>query len=173
MKYFRPFVALISLAAGMLLGGFSTLAAAGPISDYAENKIVDALFRGQALSAPATYYVGATTDACSDSGAGTEPTGNGYARVSIASSMATWAGTQAAGSTTASTGTSGTTSNNQAITFPQSTGAWGTIVSVRFYDAPTGGNVWFCSPLGISINVSGPAFTINIAGGQLQIGIDN
>jgi hypothetical protein len=47
----------------------------------------------------------------------TELSGGSYARQSILASLANWAGTQSAGSTTASTGTSGTTSNNNVITF--------------------------------------------------------
>lgn len=80
-------------------------------SDFAENKIIDAVFRGQALGAPATLYVGLFTAAPSDAG-------GSYARVAVVSNLANWAGTQAAASTVASSGTSGTTSNNAKITFP-------------------------------------------------------
>lgn len=87
-------------------------------SDFAENKIIDAVFRGQALGAPATLYVGLFTAAPSDAGGGVEVTGGSYARVAVVSNLANWAGTQAAASTVASSGTSGTTSNNAKITFP-------------------------------------------------------
>lgn len=148
-------------------------AKAGALADYAENKAVDALLRGQALGAPATFHLGLATDTCTDSGAGTEPSGNSYARVAVTSSLANWAGTQSAGSTTASSGTGGTTSNNGAITWPTSTGAWGTLQSVRWYDASTAGNSWICINLTSPLNVSGTGFTVSFAAGQLSLQLDN
>jgi hypothetical protein len=70
----------------------------------------------------------------------TEVSGGSYARASIAASLANFAGTQSAGSTTASTGTSGTTSNNVAITFTTPTSNWGVIAAIYDMDAPTSGN---------------------------------
>ena len=150
-------------------------AQAGVFTDYAENKIADALFRGQALSAPATMYVGLATTACSDSATGTEvsTSATGYARVAVTSSLANWAGTQSSGSTTASTGTNGTTSNNAAVTFPSPTGNWGSVGWVVIWDASTAGNAWICIALTASKNVnngdSAPSFPIN----TLQIQVDN
>lgn len=92
-------------------------AQAGALTDYAENKVIDAVLRGQALAAPATFYVRLNTTACSDSASGTEVTGGSYARVAVTSGLAAWAGTQSAGSTTASSGTGGTTSNNAVVNF--------------------------------------------------------
>ena len=114
------------------------------LSNYLENKLIDRIFRGQAFTFPANVYFGLLTSAPSDSGGGTEVSGGSYARVEIAASMANFAGTQAAGSTTASSGTSGETSNNVNITFPAPTGNWGVISYVAVYDASTSGNllVW-------------------------------
>ena len=121
------------------------------MTDFLENKLIDFLFRGQALglngataaagSGPTTLWVGLLTAAPTDSTAGTEVTGGSYARVAVTSSLANWAGTQAAASTTASTGTSGTTSNNGTITFPAPTANWGVVVAVGIWDAVTGGNL--------------------------------
>jgi hypothetical protein len=116
-------------------------------SDYAENKIVDAIFRGQALGAPATLYFGLSTTACSDSSVGTEVTGGDYARVAVTASLANLAGTQSAGSTSASSGTGGTTSNNAAINFPTPTAGWGTVSYWFIADASSGGNIWICDDL--------------------------
>ena len=110
-------------------------------SDYLENKLIDQIFRGQAYSFPGTLYFGLLTAAPSDTGGGTEVSGGSYARVSVTASMANFAGTQAAGSTTASSGTSGTTSNNNNITFPSPTGSWGVVSYVGVYDASTSGNL--------------------------------
>ena len=80
------------------------------LSDYLENKVIDFLLRAQAFTAPVTTYVALLTAAPSDTGGGTEVTGGSYARVAVTSSLANWAGTQAAASTVASSGTNGTTS---------------------------------------------------------------
>jgi hypothetical protein len=111
------------------------------ISNYLENKLIDQIFRGQAYTFPANLYFGLLTAAPSDTGGGTEVSGGSYARVEVAASMANFAGTQAAGSTTASSGTSGTTSNNGNITFPAPTGSWGVVSYMGVYDASSGGNL--------------------------------
>lgn len=164
------FVALCLVAGGFLHG---TLAHAGAMNDYAENKALDAFIRGQTLGAPATQYWGVATDTCSDSTQGTEPSGNAYARISVTASMTNWAGSQAAASTTASSGTNGTTSNNIALTWPTSTGSWGTLQSVRMYDASTAGNSWVCINLTASLNVSGSGFTVSFPAAALTFQIDN
>lgn len=161
------------ILAALVLQVLAIAAHAGALTDYAENKVADALLRGQSLGAPATMYIGLATDTCTDSGAGTEPSGNAYARVAVASSLANWAGTQSAGSTTASSGTGGTTSNNAAITWTASTGAWGNLQSVRWYDASSGGNSWICINLTSALNVSGAGFTVSFSAGQLSFQVDN
>ena len=110
------------------------------VSNYLQNKIID-MIRGQAFAWPATVYVGLTTTTETAAAGGTEVTGGAYARVAVTSGLAEWAGTQGAGTTTASTGTSGATSNNAAITFPVPTAAWGQVLSFRVMDALTGGNL--------------------------------
>lgn len=143
------------------------------LTDYAENKVIDALLRGQALGAPATWYVGLCTDTRSDSTSGTEPSGNAYARVAVTANLTNFSGTQSSGSTVASTGTDGTVENNSTITFPTSTGSWGNIQSVRFYDAASAGNSWIAIDLGAALNVSSTGFTVSFAAGQLTFQIDN
>ncbi len=143
------------------------------LSDYAENKIYDALLRGQPLSAPATWHIALGTNLRSDSGAPVEPVGNGYARVAVPATLANFSGTQAAGTTVASTGTDGTGENNVAITFSTSTGAWGNIQSVWFMDTAAAGNNWISIDLPVALNVSGAGFTLTFANGQLSFQIDN
>ncbi|MGZ5029509.1 MAG: phage tail fiber protein, partial [Methylobacter sp.] len=57
------------LVLGLALLVTSFTASATSLSDYAENKLVDVLFRGTAFSesSPANYYVALYTSACSDS----------------------------------------------------------------------------------------------------------
>lgn len=133
------------------------------MSDYLENKLVDHIFRAQSFSAPATLYVALFTSAPSDSGGGTEVSGGNYARASVTSSLANWAGTQSAGSTTASSGTGGQTSNNGAITFNAPSGAnWGTVTHFGIFDAASSGNLLFhgalTAPKTINNGDSAPSF---------------
>lgn len=209
-------------------------------TDYAQNKITDALWRGQALGAPATYYFGlicatkgtlarstayAQNDtvviqiggkyvlyACTTAGssavgapaytgargeaindgtavfteqsnaldAGTftevSTAGTGYARAQVAASLANFAGTQGAGTAVASTGTNGTTSNNNAIAFPAPTAQWhpanGQIVGVVAFDAANGGNPWEWAMLAApkSVNQGDAAPSIAAAAFTSQIG---
>lgn len=173
LKNLRLNLIILAVGAAALLGGFMSAAHAGALSDYAENKIIDAVVRGQTLGAPATFYLGLATDTCTDAGAGTEPSGNAYARVSVASSLANWSGTQATASTTASSGTGGMISNNAAIAWLVSTGPWGTLQSVRLYDAPTAGNMWLCINLASPLSVSAAGFTISFPAAAVSIQIDN
>lgn len=167
MKNFRVFVF------GVLLAAVSLFAQAASFTDAAENKIVDALFRGQSLGAPASWYVGLDTVACTEAGGGTEVTGGSYARVAITSSLVNWAGTQAAASTTASSGTSGTTSNNGVITFPAPTANWGSVQSFRIWDATSGGNAWLCQTLTQAKTINNGDAAPSFSAGALTIQVDN
>ncbi|MGA7781159.1 MAG: hypothetical protein WCA85_26100 [Paraburkholderia sp.] len=106
---------------------------------------------------------------------GTIPEGSatGYARVAVTSSLANWSGTQGAGTTVASSGSSGQISNNNAISFAQVTTSLGLVVGVCMWDALTSGNCWEYAiqssgtPTNIGANISP-----NIAAGALSIGYD-
>lgn len=133
------------------------------LTNYAENKIVDALFRGQSLGAPATLYFGLLTAAAdAEVGTLTEVSGGSYARVAVTASLANFAGTQSAGSTTASSGTGGQTSNNAAITFPAPTANWGICTHIAVFDASSGGNPWIvkllASPKTVNNGDAAPLF---------------
>ena len=138
------------------------------MSDYLENKMVDQLFRGQAAPTTSTLYVALLTAAPSDSGGGTEVSGGSYARVAVTSSLTNWAGTQSAGSTTASSGTGGQTSNNIAITFPTPSATWGTATHFGIYDAPTGGNLLFHGVLSIAKTIN-ESDTVTFPVGTLSV----
>jgi hypothetical protein len=142
-------------------------------TDYAENKLADYL-RGQGSAfLPGTLYA-ALASAASDS-AITEITGTGYARQPLTRALATWAGTQAAGSTTASSGTSHTTSNNNTINYGSAGSAWGSVTHVVIYDAITSGNpiAYFPLATALTVNNGDPvsfaaasvAFTLGVSGG--------
>lgn len=160
----------LTMAIAAVVLGLSSLlapqvASAQAFSDYLENRLIDFLFRGQTLTAPSTVYVGLSTTACSDSSFGTEVSGGSYARASVTSSLANWAGTQSAGSTTASSGTGGQTSNNGTVTFATPTAGWGTVSHWFLADALTSGNLLFCASLTTSKTInSGDTVTISAGG---------
>lgn len=129
------------------------------MTNYLENKLIDHTFRGVTYSAPTTLYAALLLALPDDTGVLTEVTGAGYSRVAITSNTINWSGTQGAGSTAASTGTSGTTTNNTAITFPAPTGNWGDVIAVALIDAANGGNALLVGVLtdNVTINSGSPA----------------
>lgn len=151
----------------------SSVAGAAALTDYAENKLIDQVFRAQTALAPATLYVGLVTSSSADTGCGTEVSGGSYARVAVTSSTTNWAGTQSAGSTSASSGTGGTTSNNAAITFPAPTASWGTVTGFCIYDASTSGNALVYAALTASKNIGSGDAAPSFAIGALTVTIDN
>lgn len=97
------------------------------LSDYAENAILNALLRNTAYTSPATVYVGLLTATPSDSAAGTEVSGNAYARQAV---------------TFGAPSPAGQVANSGVVNFPAATpSGWGTIVAVAIYDASSGGNM--------------------------------
>jgi hypothetical protein len=103
-------------------------------SDYTENLVLTWLFTGSSATRPTAWYVGLFTAAPSDTGGGTEVTGNAYARVATG--------------TISGTGTATTFSNAAAIEFAAASGGnWGTIGWAGIFDASTGGNLLAWAPL--------------------------
>lgn len=147
------------------------------MSNFLENALVDHIFRDTAFTKPSTIAIALCTAAPTDASTGatiTEVSNSGsYARQNLAASTSNWANTQASG-TGASSGTSGTTSNSSAITFPTATGDWGAITHVAILDSTTygAGNVLFWGALSATKTVtSGDTFQFSAA--SLQIQVDN
>lgn len=125
-------------------------------TNFAENKILDAIFRGQALGVPATFHIGLLTANPNDGTTLTEVSGGSYARVAVTSSLANWSGTQGAGTTAVSSGTGGQISNNVALTYPTPTADWGNVTHIAFFSASSGGDPWVSGQLSQAKNcVSG------------------
>jgi hypothetical protein len=93
-------------------------------TDYLENKVLDFVFSGGSFSQPGTKYLALYTVAPTDSSAGTEVTGGGYARQTV----------------TLTTSGSDTT-NSAAVEYPTATAGYGTVVAVAVLDASSGGNM--------------------------------
>jgi len=106
-------------------------------TDYAENKIADYL-RGQGLTLPDSWWLAALT-AASDSSV-TENAA-GLSRFEIPRALADWAGTQGAGTTLVSNGTSHTTSNNAEADLGTAHTPV-TVTHIGLYDDDTAGNCW-------------------------------
>lgn len=167
-KLFRSLALVASLI-------FASFAHAGAFTDFAENKLIDYLFRGQASGAPSTWYVALYTVCPTDSTAGTEVTNaNAYARVSVgANALTNWAATQ--GGTSVSSGTGATTSNLAIVSFPTViTSSWGTIACYGLVDSGTygAGNLWVYSTITTPPTLTVGA-TASFAIGALTVQIDN
>lgn len=113
------------------------------MSNYMRNKLVDFFHRGQSFTPPATVYMTLVSTGPTAATAGTPLAGTGYARQPVSASLAAWAGTQGAGTTAVSTGTTGQTSNNAVVDFGTAGSDWGTASHWEAYDALTGGNRLF------------------------------
>ena len=100
-------------------------------SNYQRDRVGDAVFRGVAYSADATLYAALATAAITNAHTGatmTEASYGGYARVAIAGNTANWA-----------TFDDGASSNNNAITFPNSTAGTVTVTHFALLDASAKG----------------------------------
>lgn len=152
-------------------GATYTSALGNPGATSADNTVTWTVISG--VPAPQNLYVALYTANPSDTGGGTEVSGGSYARVALALTLANMAGTQAAASTTASSGTGGTTSNNATITFPAPTANWGSVTGMALYDAASGGNEYFWAALTTSktVNNGDPAPTFSAA--ALTVQLDN
>jgi hypothetical protein len=122
------------------------------MSDYLENEILDHILGTGAYTMPTTVYVGLSTGSFNDDNSGTELSGNGYARQSIAFSAAS----------------SGTASNSGAVDFPAATGSWGTVSHFGLFDASTGGNLLIHGALTASKAVD-TGDILRVAAGDMDI----
>ena len=143
------------------------------MSNYLENKLIDHIFRGIAMPAANTMYVSLLTAAPSDTGGGTEVSGGSYARVHYDPAYSAWKGTGNETDSTPSSGTTGTTSNVNSITFPAPTADWGHITHFAIYDDVSSGNLLFWGALTIPKTVNNGDAAPSFATGALSIQLDN
>jgi hypothetical protein len=123
-------------------------------TNFLETEILDHVFAGAAYTAPGTHYLALYTAAPGETGGGTEVSGTGYVRQSVAFT------------------TSGnTTSNNAAVEFPTAGASWGTVTHVGVFDASTSGNLMAYAALTTSKTIdSGDVFRVPNA--DLDITLD-
>lgn len=108
----------------------------GSISDYLELELLDHVFNAS-YTPPSTVYLGLSTADPTDAGSGLSEPGDTYARQAITFAAAS----------------SRRVTQSGAVTFPQATGAWGTITHWALFDASTAGNMLAHGALGASKSV--------------------
>lgn len=134
---------------------------AGSFSDFIENATLNRIFNAATFPTLTTLYVGLLTAAPSDTGGGTEVSGNAYARVAVT-----------ANTTNFPTTSTGSISNGAAITFPQATPAgWGVVTHLGIYDAASAGNLIAWASLTASKTVD-PLDTVSFAVAALVVTLD-
>ena len=111
-------------------------------NDYTENLVLTFLFTTSTATRPTAWYVGLFTAAPSDTGGGTEVTGNAYAR-------------KVTGTMTVSGTTPTAATNNAAIEFAAASGGnWGVVGWAAIFDASTSGNMLAWAPLTTSRTIN-------------------
>lgn len=129
----------------------------GSLGNYGENSILNHLFKNASMSQPTNLFFALSTADPTESGSGlSEPSGNGYARASGNN----W-----------SVATTGAVGNLTAITWPTSTGSWGTITHYAMLDASSGGNVISYGSLSVSKTITS-GDTISFPSGGMIFTLD-
>lgn len=118
------------------------------MSNYLENALINATLRNTSYTSPSTIYVALYTTDPTDADTGTEVAGNGYVRQSV----------------TFGAPSNGSSTNTNAVEFPQATGSWGTVAYIGLRDASTSGNLLYHTALDTSKTIStGDVFRISIS----------
>lgn len=114
-------------------------------SDYLEAKLLDHVLGATTYTPPATVYIALFSATPSDSGGGTELSGNNYARAAVTNNTTNWPN---------ATGTNPTSkANGVPFNFPAASADWVAAVAFGIFDASTGGNLLYWAPLTASVTV--------------------
>ena len=125
------------------------------ISNYLENKILEATLKGISYASPSVVYVCLYVSNPTDSDIGEEVSGAGYARQSVEFDNAS----------------DGSITNSSTVRFPIAEDAWGTINYIGIRDSLNGGNLLYYGMLSSSQSISlNNQLVINP--GQLTITLD-
>jgi hypothetical protein len=117
-------------------------------SNYLENALLNATLANVSYTTPTTVYTALYSVTPTDSSAGTELSGSGYARVSTAFSVS-----------------SGVATNTGNVTFGPASANWVTAVAWSIADAASAGNILYYGPLSTAQTV--------LNGNSLTFGIGN
>lgn len=106
-------------------------------SDYLEGALLDATLRNTTYTSPSTVYLALFLSDPTDAGTGTECSGTGYARQSVAFSRS-----------------GAVASNSSAIEFSAAGNSWGTITHFGVLDASSSGNLLYHGALTASKTIA-------------------
>ena len=124
------------------------------LSDHAEKLLLDWMMTSGTATRPTAWFVALYTAAPSDAGGGTEVSGAGYARQSVAFNAAATPG--------------GTTSNSADVSFTAAGGDYGTVTHLGIFDASSAGNLLWHGALTASKAVE-DGDTITFTAGNIDL----
>jgi len=136
------------------------------LANYLEAALLALIFNKDAFTGPSTYLALFTSDP-TDAGTGTEVSGGSYARVLIydnASGTPDW-------TVAVVHGIGYKVENDDDVTFPTATAAWGTITHFGIFDAATSGNLLMHSALDDS-KVIGNNDVFKVSAGNLVLRLE-
>lgn len=132
-------------------------------SDYLEESVLNAVLRGAAWPVSgASVYLALFKDYVGETNLGTEVSGGSYARAAVSRASGSW-------NAPTTSGAAKLTANTSAITFPNATADWGIVNGIGVYDAASGGNLLYHSPLSTSRDIKSGDFSISFAAGQITV----
>jgi hypothetical protein len=120
----------------------------------AETLVLQWLLTAGSATRPTAWYVGLFTAAPSDTGGGTEVSGNAYVREAVTFTVSGDLAT-----------------NGSAIEWPTATGNWGSITHIAVFDAATSGTMLLHGELATAKTIS-TGDVLRIPAGDLDITLD-
>jgi hypothetical protein len=131
------------------------------LTDFTENKILDAIFGRRTWSGkPTTLFLSAMTSIPSDTGGGTEVVGNGHSRRSVACNSSNWRFDAAQSALV----------NDNDISWSVATASWGLVTAIGVYSAATGGTLSAYFALDTPIQIE-QFFVLKINAGELRLSL--
>jgi hypothetical protein len=123
------------------------------MSNFLQNRLLDAALNNTAYTGPANVYVALSTVDLTGNTAPTELVGNGYSR----------------GTVEFSTAANGAVASSNTVSFTATGNTWPTVRSVALMDADTGGNVLVF--FNIPPRVVEPDDSLQIPAGDIQVAL--
>lgn len=111
------------------VGSLTVQFAAGGLSNYVKNALLNQLFGNVPFNVITSLYIGYSTSSPTDALAGTEPSAGGYARSAVVNNTNNFP-----------IATLGSKTNATDIAFGEATDSQGTATHVQIFDAASGGN---------------------------------
>jgi hypothetical protein len=130
-------------------------------TNLAELRVLDWLIGAEAVSLPASWYIGLSVGDPGETGStASEPSGNGYGRVAIVNSSTAWQQASVA------------KSNLATVVMPTPTGSWGSPTHFFVADASTGGYVWIYGALATTVSIGAANAPVQFNPGSLLFTLD-